>query len=394
MAGPSENPQNPEGQGTNVPAAGVAASIHAPEQPSDYDRALAETLGMTPQQVMQIRRLTSIPANVALPKEPAKRITIPIKEAEPFDGNPANARKFLQQLQLEFDVNPQLYEEYDPVTMMTLSDRPMVGRALSLLTTSKNPTVQDFADLQLRSYKAKGRWPSFESFKATFESQFVTTDEKGEAIKQLVQIKMKDAENADQYTGRFKLLAQQAGVTDDEMLKLHYKDGLINSIKKWMVDYGEKDTFDEMCKAVQQRDARWRATNQSRNPYTGLIIRQDRRYIKDIDGNIEMAAIQSSYKRLTPEEREQYQREGKCFRCGRKGHRVRECTQKPFEKKDEPKKQSNNPFRQRQIAVQGASEAGPSDDIGKRAAQIMALMKEGTEEEQKKLKEKCEKDFA
>ena len=38
-----------------------------------------------------------------------KRYNVPTKEPRPFDGKPDHARQFLQDVQLQFDVNPHKF---------------------------------------------------------------------------------------------------------------------------------------------------------------------------------------------------------------------------------------------------------------------------------------------
>ena len=104
-----------------------------------------------------------------------------------------------------------------------------------------------------------------------------------------------------------------------------------------------------------------------------------------------MAATRLSTRRLTPEEREHYQREGKCFRCGEQGHRVRECTQR-YAKEGGSSGRNSNPFRRRVATTEvKEKEKRTADD---RFKELIALMKEGTAEEQATLRERCEKDLA
>ena len=209
-------------------------------------------------------------------------------------------------------------------------------------------------------------------------------------------IKMKDAENADVYTARFKMLMEIAVITNKNIAKRLYKKGLIPALQKWLMNLEvteEPETFEQLCLKTQRHDAIWRNEHQIKNPYTGEVIKtnKDRRYTKDSEGNIEMAATRLSTRRLTPEEREHYQREGKCFRCGEQGHRVRECTQK-YAKEGGSSGRNGNPFRQRVATTEVKEEKKRTADD--RFKELMALMKEGTAEEQATLRERCEKDFA
>lgn len=60
----------------------------------------------------------------------------------------------------------------------------------------------------------------------------MTTDEAGTALKKLQVLKMKGT--ADKYVAKFKLLAREAKVTEDTMLKALFMQGLKPSLLEWL----------------------------------------------------------------------------------------------------------------------------------------------------------------
>lgn len=60
----------------------------------------------------------------------------------------------------------------------------------------------------------------------------MTTDEAGTALKKLQVLKMKGT--VDKYVARFKLLAREAKVIEDTMLKALFMQGLKPSLLEWL----------------------------------------------------------------------------------------------------------------------------------------------------------------
>ena len=70
-------------------------------------------------------------------------------------------------------------------------------------------------------------------------------------------IKMKDAENANVYTARFKMLMEIAVITNKNIAKRLYKKGLIPALQKWLMnlEVTEKlETFDQLCRKTQMHN--------------------------------------------------------------------------------------------------------------------------------------------
>ena len=71
-------------------------------------------------------------------------------------------------------------------------------------------------------------------------------------------IKMKDAENADVYTVRFKMLIEIAVITNKNIAKRLYKKGLIPALQKWLMNLPvteELETFEQLCMKTQMYNA-------------------------------------------------------------------------------------------------------------------------------------------
>ena len=107
----------------------------------------------------------------------------------------------------------------------------------------------------------------------------MSIDLQSDAIEALMSIKMKDAENADIYTTRFKMLMEIAVITNENIAKRLYKKGLIPALQKWLMNLEvteELKMFEQLCLKMQRHDAIWRNEHQIKNPYTGEVVKTNK----------------------------------------------------------------------------------------------------------------------
>ena len=57
---------------------------------------------------------------------------------------------------------------------------------------------------------------------------------------------------ADEYVGKFKILAHRAGVTENATLRNYFIEGLPDVLKKWLIDTRYPDSVEELYKKVQE----------------------------------------------------------------------------------------------------------------------------------------------
>ena len=175
-------------------------------------------------------------------RDSAKKYDVNTKKPDEFTGDAKKARAFLEDCELQFAVNPHKFSEGSD------DARLKVGYALSFCTQG---VARDFATLQFEKYKETKKWDHWETFVEIFKKQFVTIDEEGEALQELTKLRMGSG-TADEYVGKFKLLASRAKITEDKTLIHYFLMGLNKGIYKWLINVGVPDKFEALCKNVQE----------------------------------------------------------------------------------------------------------------------------------------------
>lgn len=319
-------------------------------------------VGITQEQVIAIPQLYGTSGRTK---------NVPAKTLDVFNGSPETAHNFINDCQLQFNVNPHNFEGLE-------EDRKKVGYALSFMMEG---AARDFQKLQWQEYEITKRWDSWNEFLEKFKSQFMMTDEAGTALKKLQGLKMKST--ADEYVAKFKLLAREAKVTEDTMLKALFMQGLKPSLLEWLGnrDAGVPATADELMKVIQDKDTLWRQMhslpihknpfqwqqrtqsrwqnqqqyqNQNRDEYMGEPMEIDA--IQGRGGRPEqgqqIGQMRGPDGRLTPEEQDRRRRLGLCYFCAGENHMAINCPAKTRGRgRASAPYTSNNPFRRTQAAV-------------------------------------------
>ena len=354
---PGPHARGVEGQSTQTQ--GTEASIHATQEATGFTWA-------------QLRALREIFGK----EEKRTKPRVPSIAPKPFSGQAYDARRFIRDVEIQFDLNPEMFEMPDEQARILAGVEPdyrlKVGYAISLCTGSA--AARDFAELQYAQMKKTGYWQTWAKFKEDFEHQFITTDEQGSALHNLVKLRMN--RNADQYVGRFKTLADMAGIKEDALLKHHFVQGLDADTKEYLKNAGIPEKFSDLCLAVQARDSRarmMRAGEEGRG-----FFRRDRqqRSMNDWRGEpMDVDAMQ-----MSNEERDKRIRQGLCFQCNKRGHIARNCPDK------KEKREDRNPFRSRmqaaaaKVETEVVKEKGIEETAREIRSMFAAQSEEGREE--------------
>ncbi|ESK84050.1 reverse transcriptase-rnase h-integrase [Moniliophthora roreri MCA 2997] len=202
-------------------------------------------------------------------------------------------------------------------------------------------------------------------FLEDFKTSFKPLDPALKAQLELKDLRMTD--RADEYTYQFTYLAKQTGYNDATQI-VAFKRGLPRSlalkimtrpegapttIKEWM---NTAILFDESYKQAQEYGKTWDEEHRGKKPQRNFRKKEE-------------VAI----KQVSDFNRKEYMAKGLCFRCGRNGHRIKDCPDMPKKderKHEEPKKLSKE----------------------ERFAKIQALVNDQTDEEKKLLLNLMEKE--
>lgn len=242
--------QGETGADTSSSGAGSAPTPQHPRAPPPVPPHNS-IVGLTQEQIIAVLQMF---------RTSSRTKNVPAKTPDVFNGSAEAAHNFINDCQLQFNVNPHNFEGLE-------EDRKKVGYALSFMTEG---AARDFQKVQWQEYGAQGRWDNWEEFLEKFKAQFMTTDEAGTALKKLQVLKMKGT--ADEYVAKFKLLAREAKVTEDMMLKALFMQGLKPSLLEWLGnrDAGIPATAEGLMKVIQDKDALWRQMHTlpiHRNPF-------------------------------------------------------------------------------------------------------------------------------
>uniref|UniRef100_A0A0W0F9Q3 CCHC-type domain-containing protein n=1 Tax=Moniliophthora roreri TaxID=221103 RepID=A0A0W0F9Q3_MONRR len=248
-----------------------------------------------------------------------------VKAALPraFMGSRKDVKKFLREVLIYVALNPKAFPD----------DRSKKLFLLSYMTDGPGEFWKNEKTDLLLTFDADAEKVTWLEFLDDFRTSFEPLDPALKAQLELKDLKMK--ERADEYTYQFTYLAKQTGYNDAAQI-VAFKQGLPKSlvfkimtrpegapsmIKEWM---NTAIIFDESYKQVLEYGKTWDDEHGGKKPQRSFRKKEE-------------VAI----KQITEIDRKEYMAKGLCFRCGKAGHRIKDCpdTLKRDEKKqEEPKK--------------------------------------------------------
>ena len=316
--------------------------------PGPLDEVLADALGpivtlqgslpLDPpqQEAMSVNITTATPAQ-NLPSNGGMRGVPPTI----FDGTRTRADDFMGQ-----------FRRFKMVNRNHEAMKVPYDRVLTALTYMRGPLINDWIDQQEKKLDARidttkrGHvqetdeilWNEFET---AFLAAWTDTSKKQNAYDQLMRLTM-NGWDVDTYIASFDRLTLAAGWDQDsEGTIAKFREGLSKGVHSKALDRDRiPRTIDEWKAAARTEVARAKEKynagltgNQRRNPpKSGNYNTPNPSRTAPNSNNsgvvpmeVDNTTTQTNFKKLTPEERAQLTKEGRCFRCRLQGHMARDC---------------------------------------------------------------------
>ena len=229
-------------------------------------------------------------------------------------------------------------------------------------------------------------WTEFET---AFQDTWTDTSKKQNAYDQLMKLTMAGWD-IDTYIATFERLALTASwALNAKGTIVRFREGLSKGIHSKALDRDKiPHTMDEWKAAartevarakekynagltnMQRRNQQTRHYNTTQNQHCAPTQNNSNSNIVPMDVD---TTTTSNFKKLTPEERAQLAKEGRCFRCRLQGHMARNC----------PKNTGNGQAKTRETTTEKPADTTPTPKLTK-AQQIRVLEEAMAEEERAK----------
>ena len=345
---PSHSDSEPENQPVETWGPQNEPFEEAVVAPGPLDEVLADALGpivtlqgslpLDPpqQEAMSVNVTTTAPAQNP-PSSGGMRGVPPTI----FDGTRSRADDFMGQ-----------FRRFKMVNRTHEAMKVPYDRVLTALTYMRGPLINDWIDQQEKRLEARVDTTKrghiqetdevlWNDFEAAFLAAWTDTSKKQNAYDQLMRLTM-NGWDVDTYIATFDRLALAAGWDQDsEGTIAKFREGLSKGVHSKALDRDRiPRTIDEWKAAARTEVARAKEKynagltgNQRRNPpKSGNYNTPNTSRAQSNSNNngvvpmeVDNATGQTNFKKLTPEERAQLTKEGRCFRCRLQGHMARDC---------------------------------------------------------------------
>ena len=301
---------------------------------------------------------------VSSKRHPELRINLP----EPFDGDSSHARNFITTCRAYLTLNGHIYTTE-------------AAKILFVLSFMRKGQASEWAAYWYEQVRdgpeQKDAW--FAEFISEFTKAFITMDAAAEARVKLLQLRQNGT--ADEYNAQFKMLATRANITEDAALEQLYQRGLqhklLERIYTMAILPGKMTEWYDAASRLDNQQRRFQLVVAGlRSPFSKTHLQQRQPAASEPDPDA------MDIDRLSTNQRERYQREGRCFECGDKGHLARFCTRR------KPRHQQTGRYTKRKVrATETDNEKAPEYGLSAKESKtrIRALLAGMDDPEREKL---------
>ncbi|KAH8980348.1 hypothetical protein EDB86DRAFT_568614 [Lactarius hatsudake] len=231
-----------------------------------------------------------------------------------FDGTGGAARRWFNRVELHFFVNQQSAAAKDPLRKVGLT-----------LCWIHGPRVDYWVNCQInwvmeQEHKRIAVADPWAVFRQTFLEYFSYPSDVRRAKADLEKLKMEDG-NVDEYIGTFTSLADLAQLSLDSPLTMEmFRGGLPRPhVQKCLLSANDwPNTFEEWCASARRYQENIDTFNSPR-------VDKKMANVDDENDRTFWTRNRPAQRAVTEKDKAKYLAEGRCFRCGERGHISRNC---------------------------------------------------------------------
>ena len=238
-------------------------------------------------------------------------------------------------------------------------------------------------------------WAEFET---AFLAAWTDTSKKQNAFDQLMQLTMQGWD-VDTYIATFDRLTLAAGWdSNSEGTIVKFREGLSKGVHSKALDRDQiPQTIEEWKAAARTEVARAKEKynvgltgNQRQNlPKQGTYTQNQSRAQSNSSGSgivpmeVDSAVGQTNFKKLTPEERTQLAKEGRCFCCRLQGHMARDCPKNSNRNSNTNTREATTSNKDTDSSSKTPSTTTPTNSTKLTRAQQIRALEEAMEDEER-----------
>ena len=262
---------------------------------------------------------TSTVASTTTSAAPPKPQELKLGQPSTFDGNPKKARAWINNTQVYFLVNKDVYNHNDKKVAFALSIMKEGAARLWAITETETAFTRNPPGFRTSA-----------DFLKRFNDSFILENTREQAIAWLTTTKVNDKIDILDYILKFKNNAALSGITDQNVLINFFSRGIPTQLLRRIYSMDiVPTTMEKWYQQTLHFKQVWERTNEIAKGRNNLFIpfqdnRNNNHTQKKWDPNaMDVDAIW--IEKLTPEERQRCFENNLCFKCRRPGHRSNQC---------------------------------------------------------------------